>query len=179
MGSSDEGRYPDPESLSTPATIVQGTTYVEQAPQFTENSLDSVQEYIKENANLINNFLAPKPGLSKPGDLLYKFYDQNLRIPGVRQKFIDWVTRNTSAKQADLILKDRAGMDAVLTAVELLTKAKLEMIQNLSSGTHNGIRQTKPEGYVSAHPGTPFQNDLPGQFVKAIDQANWAPRKGE
>ena len=179
LGSSDEGRYPDPESLSTQDTIVQGTTYVEQAPQFTENSLDSVQEYIKENANLINNFLAPKPGLSKPGDLLYKFYNQNLRIPGIRQKFVDWVTANTSAKQADMILKDRAGMDAVLTAVELLTRAKLEMINNLSSGTHSGIRQTKPEGYVSAHPGTPFQNDLPGQFVKAIDQANWAPRKGE
>lgn len=179
LGSSDEGRYPDPEMLSTPYTIVQGTTYTEQTPQFTENSLDSVQSYIQENANLINNFLAPKPGLSKPGDVLYKFYNQNLRIVGVKQKFIDWVTANTSAKQADIILKDRAGMDAILTAVELLTKAKLEMIQNLSSGTHSGIRQTKPEGYVSAHPGVAFQNDLPGQFVKAIDQANWAPRKGE
>ena len=179
LGSSEEGRYPNPEDLSTNDVIVQGTTYVDEPPAITENSLDQIQEFIKQNANQINNFLSPKPGLSKPGDILYKFYNQNLRVVGVKQKFVDWVGRNTSAKQSQLILQDRAGMDAILMAVELLTKAKLEMIQNLSSSTHSGIRQTKPEGYVSAHPGTPFQNDLPGQFVKAIDQDAWAPRRDE
>lgn len=179
LGSSDEGRLPNAEEFSTPDTIVQGTTYAEQTPEFIDNNLDSIQNFIKENANLINNFLAPKPGLSKPGDILYKFYNQNLRIVGVKQKFIEWVGRNVSAKQAETILKDRAGLDAVLTAVELLTKAKMEMIQNLSTATHSGIRQTRPEGYVSAHPGTTFQNDLPGQFIKAIDQGAWAPRKDE
>jgi hypothetical protein len=179
LGSSEETRLPEVEKYSTPNVIVQGTTYVEEPPAIVENSLDSVQEYIQENANLINNFLAPKPGLSKPGDVLYKFYNQNLRIPGVKQKFVDWVTRNTSTKQADLILKDRAGMDAILNAVEMLTRAKMEMIQGLSSATHSGIRQTKPEGYVSAHPGIAFKNDLPGQFIKTIDQDNWAPRRDE
>lgn len=177
LGSSEETRLPDAENLSTNDLIVQGTTFVEEPPAITENSLDQIQEFISNNANQINNFLAPKPGLSKPGDLLYKFYNQNLRIVGIRQKFIDWVTRNTSAKQAQIILQDRAGMEAVLQASEMLTKAKMEMIQNLSSGSHSGIRQTKPEGYVSAHPGKQFKYDLPGQFVKAIDQGNWAPRK--
>lgn len=179
LGSSEETRLSDVDQYSTANVIVQGTTYVEEPPAIVDNSLDTVQEYIQENANLINNFLAPKPGLSKPGDVLYKFYNQNLRLPGVKQKFVDWVTRNTSTKQADLILKDRAGMDAILNAVEMLTRAKIEMIQGLSSATHSGIRQTKPEGYVSAHPGVPFQNDLPGQFIKAIDQDNWAPRRDE
>ena len=179
LGSSEEGRYPNPEDLSTNDVIVQGTTYVDEPPAITENSLDQIQEFIKQNANQINNFLSPKPGLSKPGDILYKFYNQNLRSIGVKQKFVDWVGRNTSAKQAQLILQDRAGMDAILMAVELLTKAKMEMIQNLNSATHSGIRQTKPEGYVQAHPGVPFQNDLPGQFVKAIDQDAWAPRRDE
>jgi len=179
LGSSDESRFPDAENLSTNDVIVQGTTFVEEPPAITENSLDQIQEFITNNANQINNFLAPKPGLSKPGDLLYKFYNQNLRTPGVRQKFIDWVTRNTSAKQAQTILQDRPGMEAVLQASEMLTNAKMEMINNLSSGTHSGIRQTKPEGYVSAHPGKPFKYDLPGQFIKAIDQGNWAPRRDE
>jgi hypothetical protein len=177
LGSNDESRFPDAENLSTSNVIVQGTTFVEEPPAITENSLDQIQEFISNNANQIDNFLAPKPGLSKPGDLLYKFYNQNLRIVGIRQKFIDWVTRNTSAKQAQIILQDRAGMEAVLQASEMLTKAKMEMIQNLSSVSHSGIRQTKPEGYVSAHPDKLFKHDLPGQFVKAIDQGNWAPRK--
>ena len=60
----------------------------------------------------------------------------------------------------------------------MLTIEKMNLINGLSKGTHGGIRQTKPEGYVQAHPGAQFKNDLPGQFVKTIDQANWAPEKG-
>jgi hypothetical protein len=177
LGSSDEGRMPDAESLSTPQVIVQGTTYAEPSENIEMSGLLRAQDFISQNANLIDNFVAPKPGLSKPGDVLYKFYNQNLRIPGVKQKFHDWVTRNVSAGQSQKILADHAGLNAVLDAVEMITHAKLELINSLSAGTHGGIRQTKPEGYVQAHPGSQFTNDVPGQFVKAIDQANWSPDK--
>lgn len=177
LGSSDEGRMADAESLSTPDVIVQGTTYVEEPAGLSTNDLSKVTTFIKTNAQAIDNFLAPKPGLSKPGDVLYKFYNQNLRTPGVKQKFTDWISKNVSAGQSQKILADQKGLDAVLNAVEMITNAKLEMIQGLSAGTHSGIRQTKPEGYVQAHPGTKFKSDIPGQFVKAIDQGNWAPRK--
>ena len=177
LGSGDEGRYPNAEALSTPDVIVQGTTYVEQAPGVEDRGLAAAEKYITANAALIDGFLAPKPGLTKPGDILYKFYNQNLRIPGVKDKFQEWVNANVSAGQAGKILADQRGLNATLTAVDMLSKEKLQLITKLSSGTHGGIRQTKPEGYVQAHPGTPFKRDLPGQFVKAIDQANWAPRK--
>jgi hypothetical protein len=177
LGSSDEGRMPDAESLSTPQVIVQGTTYAEPSEGLEISGLLRAQDYISQNANLIDNFIAPKPGLSKPGDVLYKFYNQNLRTLGVKQKFHDWVTRNVSAGQSQKILADHAGLNAVLDAVEMITHAKLELINSLSAGTHGGIRQTKPEGYVQAHPGSQFTHDVPGQFVKAIDQANWSPDK--
>ena len=137
----------------------------------------SADQYMTSNAGAIDAFLAQKPGLSIPGDILYKFYNQNLRTPGVKDKFQDWVTANVSAGQAQKILADQNGLNAVLHSVDLLSREKLQLINKLSAGTHGGIRQTKPEGYVQAHPGTPFKRDLPGQFVKAIDQANWAPRK--
>jgi hypothetical protein len=177
LGSSEEGRYPNAEQLSTPDVIVQGTTYVEKAPGVEDKGLAAAEQYITANAAFIDAFLAPKPGLSKPGDILYKFYNQNLRIPGVKDKFQDWVTANVSAGQAQKILADQKGLNAVLHAVDLLSREKLQLINKLSAGTHGGIRQTKPEGYVQAHPGSQFKNDLPGQFVKALDQANWAPRK--
>jgi hypothetical protein len=177
LGSSEEGRYPNAEQLSTPDVIVQGTTYVEKAPGVEDKGLAAAEQYITANAAAIDAFLAPKPGLSKPGDILYKFYNQNLRIPGVKDKFQDWVTANVSAGQAQKILADQNGLNAVLHSVELLSREKLQLITKLSAGTHGGIRQTKPEGYVQAHPGGQFKSDLPGQFVKAIDQANWAPRK--
>ena len=177
LGSSEEGRFPNAEQLSTPDVIVQGTTYVEQPPSVDPTGLKKIEQYITTNAAAIDAFLAPKPGLSKPGDILYKFYNQNLRIPGVKDKFQEWVTANVSAGQAQKILADQHGLNAVLHAVDLLSHEKLKLIQMISAGTHGGIRQTKPEGYVQAHPGGQFTSDLPGQFVKAIDQANWAPRK--
>jgi len=177
LGSGEEGRYPNAEALSTPDVIVQGTTYVEKAPGIEDAGLKKTEQFITANAAAIDAFLAPKPGLSKPGDILYKFYNQNLRIPGVADKFQEWVTANVSAGQAQKILADQKGLNAVLQSVDMLSKEKLQLITKLSAGTHGGIRQTKPEGYVQAHPGTQFKRDLPGQFVKAIDQANWAPRR--
>jgi hypothetical protein len=176
LGSSDEGRYPNAPAFSTPDIIVQGTTYVEKAPNMDAAGIIKVQQYITQNAQAIDNFLAPKPGLSKPGDVLYKFYNQNLRIPGTKQKFAQWAQQNLSAGQSQKVLSD-PGLDVVLHAVEMISHEKLKLIQIISSGTHGGIRQTKPEGYVQAHPGTAFKNDIPGQFIKTIDQANWAPRK--
>ena len=176
LGSSDEGRFPDAEKLSTPDVIVQGTTYVEQAPGIDDALVDQAEGFIQKNSQRIDQFLAPKPGLSKVGDILYKFYNQNLRIEGTKQKFKAWAEQTLSQSQASKVLND-PGLETVLDAVELLSKAKTDLITKLSSGTHSGIRQTKPEGYVQAHPGGQFKTDLPGQFVKAIDQATWSPRK--
>ena len=172
----EEQRYPDAEQLSTPDVIVQGTTYVQEAPGVDERGLDHVAGYIEQNAANIDSFIAGQPGLSKPGDVLYKFFNQQLRVAGVKTNFAEWVKNNVSAGQAQKVLS-HPGLNSILTAVELITNEKMKLIQQLSRGTHGGIRQTKPEGYVQAHPGTPFKNDLPGQFVKTIDQANWAPRK--
>lgn len=177
VGSSDEQRFPNAEQLSTKDVIVQGTTYVQEAPKFATAELDRAEQFIEQNADQIDNFLAGQPGLSKPGDILYKFYNQNLRLAGVKSKFEQWVKSEfPTGGKAQKILS-HPGLELVLDAVEMLTNAKMEMIQALSSGTHGGIKQTKPEGYAQAHPGRQFKRDLPGQFVKAIDQGNWTPRK--
>jgi hypothetical protein len=176
LGSSDEQRFPDAEQLSTGTVIVQGTTYVENPPQVDSRGLDYAEQFIQQHAAEIDGFLQGQPGLTKPGDVLYKFFNQNLRVAGVKQKFVDWCTQNLSAGQAQKVIRDPR-INVILDAVEMLTNEKMKIIGELSQGTHGNIRQTKPEGYVQAHPGTQFRNDLPGQFVKAIDQANWAPRK--
>lgn len=172
----EEDRFPNATELSTRDVIVQGTTYVQEPAGVDTSGLDEIEAYITENAELIDSFVAGQPGLSKPGAILYKFFNQHLRIAGVKAKFAEWVRANASASQAQKVLS-HPGLDKTLTAVELLTREKMKLIQSLSAGTHGGIRQTKPEGYVQAHPGGKFKYDLPGQFVKTIDQANWAPRK--
>jgi hypothetical protein len=177
LGSSDEGRFPNAESLSTQDIIVQGTTYVEEMPGVDTSYIDKVGSFISSNANVIDAYLAPKKGLSKPGGILYTYLNTHLRTQGLVQDFPAWAQANLSEGQAQGMLADQKGYEATLGAVEGLTNAKMQLIKSLSLGLHGGIMQTNPEGYVQAHPEVSFDNPLPGQFLKLIDQQNWAPKK--
>jgi hypothetical protein len=177
LGSSEEGRYPNAESLSTTDTIVQGTTYVEEMPGVDTSGLDKLANFIQSNAQKIDNYLAPKPGMSNPGGELYTYLNQHLRTSGLLRDFPAWAQSNLSAKKAQTLLSDPEGLKATLGAVEAITNEKTKVIKSLSLGLHGGIMQTNPEGYVQAHPEINFKYALPGQFLKLIDQLSWQPRK--
>ena len=177
LGSTDEQRFPNAEKLSTPDVIVQGTTYVEDMPGVDTSYLDKLEAYIKQHAQLIDNYLAKKPGLSSPGGILYTYLNQHLRTKGLLKDFPAWAQSNLSAGQAERMLADKQGLKATLGAVEGITNQKMQMIKSLSLGLHGGIMQTNPEGYAQAHPEINFENPLPGQFLKLIDQLNWKPKK--
>ena len=171
-----EGRLDNVENLSTADTIVQGTTYTEAKPELDDSGLTVVERYISSNASRIDDCIGGQPGVKRPGDVLYKFYNQTLRIPGAKKGFADWVQNKLSAGQAEKILK-HPGLDATLNAVEMITGQKNLVLKQLGSAKHGDIRQTDPEGYVQAHPGKEFKSDLPGQFIKMIDQPTWTPNK--
>ena len=177
MGSSDEQRFPDAQKLSVPGILVQGTTYVQEPVKLNTKGLANLEAFITKNARLIDNYLAPKPGLSNPGAELYTYLNKHLRTEGLLKDFPDWAKANLSEKKAQMMLSDKEGLIATLGAVEGLTKQKNLLINQLSQGLHGGIRQTKPEGYAQAHPGSTFKYDIPGQFIKTIDQTNWKPRE--
>jgi hypothetical protein len=177
LGSGDEQRFPNAEQLSTKDVIVQGTTYVEDMPGVDTGYLDKLEAYIKQHANLIDKYLAPKPGLSSPGGILYTYLNQHLRTNGLLKDFPQWAESNLSAGQAQKMLADKEGLKATLGAVEGISKQKMQIIKSLSLGLHGGIMQTNPEGYAQAHPEINFEHPLPGQFLKLIDQLNWKPRK--
>ena len=179
LGSSDELRYPDAEALSTEDVIVQGTTYIEKLEGLEVPELDQIEEYLNNPkvSSAISRYLSPKPGLSNPGSVLYTFLNANLRKNNLTQAFQSWSPTKLSAGQNQKMLSDMEGLDSTLKAVEMLTNAKMKVIAAASSGTHGGIRQTKPEGYAQAHPGKKFKYDIPGQFIKAIDQDTWSPKK--
>lgn len=176
MGSSDEQRFPGAEKLSTPDVIVQGTTYVEEMPGVSTEGLDKVEQFIEANAQKIDNYLAPKKGLSNPGGELYTYLNKHLRTTGLLKDFPAWAQQNLSASKAQAMLADSEGLKATLGAVEALSNEKMKIIKSLSLGLHGGIMQTNPEGYAQAHPEINFKHDLPGQFLKLIDQLNWKPR---
>ncbi len=173
----EEGRLPNAEQLSTNDVIVQGTTYVEEMPGVSTEGLDRIEQFIEANAQKIDNYLAPKPGLKNPGGELYSYLNQHLRTKNLLKDFPAWAQQNLSASKAQNMLADKEGLKATLGAVEALTNEKMKIIKSLSLGLHGGLMQTNPEGYVQAHPEINFKYDLPGQFLKLIDQLNWKPRK--
>lgn len=177
MGTNEEGRLPGAEKLSVPGIIVQGTTYVEEMPGVDTTGLDRLEQFIKANAQKIDNYLAPKKGLSSPGGELYTYLNRHLRVTGLLKDFPEYAQANLSAGKAQLLLADKEGLKATLGAVEAISNEKMKVIKSLSLGLHGGIMQTNPEGYVQAHPEVNFENPLPGQFLKLIDQLNWKPRK--
>jgi hypothetical protein len=179
LGSSDESRFPNAETLSTDDVIVQGTTYIEKLEGLEVPELQNIEQYLNDPkvSSAITRYLSPKPGLSNPGSILYNFLNSNLRKSNLMQAFQSWAPTKLSAGQNQKMLSDAEGLGTTLKAVEMLTSAKMKVISAASTGTHGGIRQTKPEGYAQAHPGKNFKYDIPGQFVKAIDQDTWAPKK--
>ena len=177
LGSSDEQRFPDATSLSTNDVLVQGTTYVEEMPGVDTSYIDKMEQFISGNAQVIDTYLSPKKGLSRPSGILYTYLNSHLRKDGLVRDFPQWAQANLSEGQAQGMLADKLGYQRVLGAVEGLTKAKMQIIKSLSIGLHGGIMQTNPEGYVQAHPEINFKYPLPGQFLKLIDQENWAPKK--
>lgn len=177
IGSAEEGRFPNAEQLSTQEIIVQGTTYAEAMPGVDTSYFNQIEQFISSNAQKIDNYLSPKPGMNNPGGELYNYLNQHLRTSGLLRDFPAWAQSNLSAKKAQMLLGDTEGLKATLGAVEGLTNAKMQLIKSLSLGLHGGIMQTNPEGYVQAHPEINFKYALPGQFLKLIDQLNWQPRK--
>jgi len=176
LGSSDEQRLNDAQSLSTPDILVQGTTTVQEPVKLNTKMLDNIEKYIKTNATKIDNFLKSKPGLSNPGSELYSYLNKHLRTEGLLRDFPEWAKNNLSPKKAQLLLSDKEGLVATLGAIESLTKQKNDLVNQLGQSAHGGIKQTRPEGYAQAHPGAKFKYDIPGQFIKVIDQGTWKPR---
>ena len=177
IGSTDEQRFPNAEQLSSADVIVQGTTYVEEMPGVDTSGLDKIAQYVQKNAVAIDRFLAPKKGLNNPGGELYTYLNQRLRTKGLTQDFTQWAQTNLSQGKQQIIFADKEGLAATLGTVEALSNEKMKVIKSLSLGLHGGILQTNPEGYAQAHPEIDFKHDLPGQFLKLIDQLNWKPRK--
>lgn len=177
MGSDDEQRFPDAEQLSQPGIIVQGTTYVQEPVEIDKTGLDKLEKFIKSKKADIERYLEPKKGLTNPGAELYTYLNQHLRTIGLVKDFPEWASSKLSPGKAEILLSDPAGYQATLGAIEALGQEKTQLIQVLSQGMHGGIKQTKPEGYVQAHPGKSFKYDMPGQFVKTIDQLNWKPSR--
>ena len=185
LGSTEEQRLSTDQIDAmnhTPALVVQGPLYVETVPVLDpemDRALATLEQSILKNRTVLDDYLSPKPGLKSPGSVIYKFMgDQRAtKFADLTRAFPAWAEKNLSAKQADIMLSDAAGLTATLGAVEQLQKIKDSVLDQWLTGIqqHSIIRQDNPEGFAQPDPGG-YQYAIPGQFVKYIKRSDWQPR---
>jgi len=185
LGSTDEQRLSTDQIDSmnhTPGLVVQGPLYVETVPVMDPQMnklLAALEQTILKNRTVIDNYLSPKPGLKSPGTVIYRFMgdQRSTKFADLVKSFAPWAEQNLSAKQAEIMISDTAGLQATLGAVEQLQKIKDSILDQWLQGIqqHSLIRQENPEGFAQPDPGG-YQYAIPGQFVKYIKRSDWQPR---
>ena len=166
----------------TPGLVVQGPLYVETVPVIdpqVESVLARLEQNILQDRTVIDNYLSPKPGLKSPGSVIYRFMgdQRSTKFANLAQAFPTWAQQNLSAKQAQLMTQDQAGLQDTLDAVQQIMSAKDSVLDQWLTGIqqHSIIRQDNPEGFAQPDP-SGYQYAIPGQFVKYIKRSDWQPR---
>lgn len=172
-GSSDELRGSMP--ASTADLVIKGTTTIPNGT-IELTTIGDTREFITAHAAEIDEFLSPKPSMKYPGRVVYEFLNSVLRSDHVLEQFKEWASETLSAKQHKIMLDNVFMLVPVLLTIARLVSVKHELIAKCELLASDDITQEKAEGFVHAYQGT-YQHDIPGQFVKLINQENWAPRK--
>jgi hypothetical protein len=177
LGVSQETRYPDANKLSTKDIIILGTTYIQNPLRYDTKILENLKNFIETRSDIINNYLKSKGSVKSVASELYTYLNKHKRIEGLVKDFPNYVNAMGPDK-AQALLNDKQGYVSTLGAIEALSKQKNNIIKILDQMKPNGVSQTNPEGYAQSHPNKNFDNDIPGQFVKLVNQSRWTPGMG-
>lgn len=177
LGVSQETRYPDANKLSTKDIIILGTTYIQNPLRYDTKILENLKQFIESRSDIINNYLKPKSGVKSVAGELYSYLNKHKRIEGLVKDFPNYVNA-LGPDKAQALLSDKQGYISTLGAIEALSKQKNNIIKILDRLKPGGISQTNPEGYAQSHPNKTFDYDVPGQFIKLVDQSRWTPGLG-
>ena len=163
--------------LNSADVIVLGQTYVTHQPKLDVQGVEQIRAFVKQNAAVMDAWLAPQPGLSDMKAIIYTYVNAMSRakqLDAIETGFIDWlqtskVSANKQAKIAELAKQNPKGLTAVLRTVALIMQAKDNLIAQLDAGSGEiqATTQGQPggEGYVS-------QRDM----VKLVPRARWTPK---
>jgi len=161
-----------------PSIVVLGPVYNDKPVQVDTSAIDNVENFLSQNKQAIDGFLAGVPGLADLKNIIYTYVNQTAkakRLDNLSAKdFSNWlqtskVSTGKQAKIAELDLQFKGATSAIFELVKMIQNMKDEVIDQVE-GEQGDIWDTNGEGRVRyADTNKKFGN------VKLVPRKRWTP----
>ena len=161
-----------------PSIVVLGPVYNDKPVQVDTSAIDNVENFLSQNKQAIDGFLAGVPGLADLKNIIYTYVNQTAKAKRLdnlsAEDFSNWlqtskVSTGKQAKIAELDLQFKGATSAIFELVKMIQNMKDEVIDQVE-GEQGDIWDTNGEGRVRyADPNKKFGN------VKLVPRKRWTP----
>ena len=161
-----------------PSIVVLGPVYNDKPVQIDTSAIDAVENFVSQNKQAIDGFLAGVPGLADLKNIIYTYVNQTAKAKRLdnlsAEDFSNWlqnskVSTGKQAKIAELDLQFKGATSAIFELVKMIQRMKDEVIDQID-GEQGDIWDTNGEGRVRyADPNKKFGN------VKLVPRKRWTP----
>jgi len=161
-----------------PSIVVLGPVYNDKPVQIDTSAIDAVENFVLQNKQAIDGFLAGVPGLADLKNIIYTYVNQTAKAKRLdnlsAEDFSNWlqnskVSTGKQAKIAELDLQFKGATSAIFELVKMIQRMKDEVIDQID-GEQGDIWDTNGEGRVRyADPNKKFGN------VKLVPRKRWTP----
>ena len=161
-----------------PSIVVLGPVYNDKPVQIDTSAIDAVENFVSQNKQAIDGFLAGVPGLADLKNIIYTYVNQTAKAKRLdnlsAEDFSNWlqnskVSTGKQAKIAELDLQFKGATSAIFELVKMIQRMKDEVIDQIE-GEQGDIWDTNGEGRVRyADPNKKFGN------VKLVPRKRWTP----
>jgi hypothetical protein len=161
-----------------PSIVVLGPVYNDKPVQVDTSAIDNVENFLSQNKQAIDGFLAGVPGLADLKNIIYTYVNQTAKAKRLdnlsAEDFSNWlqtskVSTGKQAKIAELDLQFKGATTAIFELVKMIQNMKDEVIDQVE-GEQGDIWDTNGEGRVRyADPNKKFGN------VKLVPRKRWTP----
>jgi hypothetical protein len=161
-----------------PSIVVLGPVYNDKPVQVDTSAIDAVENFVSQNKQAIDGFLAGVPGLADLKNIIYTYVNQTAKAKRLdnlsAEDFSNWlqnskVSTGKQAKIAELDLQFKGATSAIFELVKMIQRMKDEVIDQIE-GEQGDIWDTNGEGRVRyADPNKKFGN------VKLVPRKRWTP----
>ena len=161
-----------------PSIVVLGPVYNDKPVQVNTGAIDTVENFVLQNKQAIDGFLAGVPGLADLKNIIYTYVNQTAKAKRLddlsAEDFSNWlqnskVSTGKQAKIAELDLQFKGATSAIFELVKMIQRMKDEVIDQVE-GEQGDIWDSNGEGRVRyADPNKKFGN------VKLVPRKRWTP----
>ena len=176
FGSKSATPFKDVEELNSPDVVVLGQTYVTHQPKVDTKEVSGIRKRAQSTGKVIDQFLAPVPGLSDMKNIIYTYVNHMTRtqqLKNLENGFFDWlgtskVSTNKQAKIAAMNDASPKALPAIFSLVKQIMSVKDHIIDQLDDADADVKATTKGEkggeGYVAQKSKT-----------KLVPRTRWQP----